>query len=167
MTPTPRERALTFLAGQAPAEPVCMQTYVGLFLEDRRRQALAGVYRELLGDASERTLSFEALSDAMLEAWARAWSALSSPPAWMPLPGWPTPAMAGTRILLRDGRVLAAGPGGQPVDVIDRPRGSTTDVWDRREAVDLARLGDAPTLQAMLAEGWGEYPRRAVERFGG
>ncbi len=144
-----------------------MQIYLGLFLEDRRREALAEVYRELLGGASERTLTFEQVSDAMLEAWARAWSVLSSPPAWMPLPGWPTPAMEGTRVLLRDGRVLAAGPGGQPWDVIDGPRGSTTDVWDRRESVDLAKLGAPPTLPEMLADGWAEYPQRAVERSGG
>ena len=164
---TPRERALSFLAGNAPAEPVCMQIYLGLYLEDRRREALAEVYRELLAGAPERTLSAEQVSEAELEAWARAWAVLTSPPAWIPVRGWVTRAADGTRILQQDGRILTVAPGGQPVDVLDGPRGSTTDLWDRRAAVGLTKLPGPPSLREALARGWADHPRRAVARFGG
>lgn len=141
--------------------------YLGLFLEKRRREALADVYLEILGDAPEMTLSFEQVSDAELDAWERAWSALNTPPAWMPAPGWPTRSADGTRVVQRDDRVLVAAPGGKPVDFVSAETSSDRDVWDRRDAFSTEDLVDPPTLSEALAAGWSEHPRRAVERWGG
>ncbi|MEA3400004.1 MAG: uroporphyrinogen decarboxylase family protein [Armatimonadota bacterium] len=164
-----RARAVTLLSGGAPDPPVCMQTYLGLFLEPRRREALAAVYGEMLGGAGERELSFEELVEAQFDAWERAWSVLQRPPAWMPTRFGPTRAAGGTRIMLREGRVLSQAPGGEPVDVIDAPKGSTTDVWDRRSDVasrDPDRIAPVEDAAAHRQSGTLELPRRAVERWG-
>lgn len=165
MALTGRERALSLLSGERAEPPICMQTYLGLFLEDKRREALAAVYREMLGDAPERTLSFEEVSEAELEAWARAWSVLQSPPAWIPVRGWPTRKADGTRIMLRDDRLLVTAPGAEPVDVIAAPKGSTRDLWDRAEPVDPDALPAPPTLQEARERGSLHHPQRAVERW--
>ena len=162
----PRERALNFLAGQPAEPPVCMQIYLGLFLEDRRREALAAVYREMLGGAPERTLSFEEVSEAELDAWERAWSVLEHPPAWIPVRGWPKQSADGTRIMLRGDRVLVASPGAEPADVIASLKGSTRDVWERPEHFSADALPAPPALAEALADGWAEHPRRAVKRWG-
>lgn len=162
-----RERALSFFAGEAPDRPVCLQTYLGLFLEQRRREALADVYREMLGGAEEMTLSFEQVSEAETEAWARAWAVLQSPPAWMPIRGWPTNTAEGTRVLLDGDRVLVAAPGGKPVDFVSAGTSSDRDVWDRREAFDPDAMPDPPTPAEAIADGWAEHPRRFFERWGG
>ncbi len=143
-----------------------MQTYLGLFLEARRREALAAIYRRMIEASGETELTFEQVSEAEIEAWGQAWSALSSPPAWMPVRGWPTRSADGTRVTERDGRVLVAAPGGQPVDLLAAATASTRDVWDRDGTVDPDALPEAPTLAEALADGWAEHPRRAVERWG-
>jgi hypothetical protein len=143
-----------------------MQTYLGLFLEDRRRRALAEVYLEMLDGASERSLSFEQVSAAELEAWGRAWSALSSPPAWLPVRGWPTRSADGTRIIQRDGRVFVEHPGCEPRDLLAAPTSSSRDVWDRSGDVDPDALPAPPTLAEALEDGWAEHIRGAVERWG-
>ncbi|MFW5866452.1 MAG: uroporphyrinogen decarboxylase family protein [Armatimonadota bacterium] len=161
-----RERALRFLDGESPERPVCLQTYLGLFLENRRRHALADIYRGMLGDSTEMTLSFEQVSEAQLAAWEAAWSALRRPPAWMPVRGWPTNSAEGTRVLLEHDRVLVAPPGAEPVDVVYAATASDRDIWDRREAVDTDAMPDPPTLREALADGWAEHPRRFVDRWG-
>jgi hypothetical protein len=166
MSKTRRERALSFLAGEARERPVCLQTYLGLFLEARRREALADVYRQMLGGAAEMTVSFEQVSEAETEAGARAWSVLESPPAWMPVRGWPTNSAEDIRVLLDNDRVLVAPPGGEPVDFVSAGTASDRDVWDRRETFDPDAMPDPPTLAEALADGWAEHPRRFVERWG-
>ncbi|MGC9317307.1 MAG: uroporphyrinogen decarboxylase family protein [Armatimonadota bacterium] len=168
MSPGRRGRALRLLSGRPPEPPVCMQTYLGLFLEPRRREALAAVYQEMLGGAQERQLSFEEVVEAHLDAWERAWSILQRPPVWMPTRFGPTRAAEGTRIMVRQGRVLSQSPGGEAVDVMKAPKGSTTDVWDRRSemaSLDPARIAPVEDPAAHRDSGTLELPRLAVQRW--
>jgi hypothetical protein len=166
MSESRRERALSLFKGETPERPVCMQTYLGLFLEERRRQALAGIYREMLGDAPELTLEWREVSAAELEAWDRAWSVLESPPAWLPVRGWPTQSADGTRVMVHGDRVLVAPPGGEPADLLAKQTSSSRDVWDRRDDFDPDALPEPPSPDEALADGWAEHPRAAVERWG-
>lgn len=166
---TPAQRALDFLGGQPATPPVCLQTYLSLYLEPHRRAGLVAVYRELLGGERERTLDFDERIEAELDAWDRAWSVLARPPAWMPARWSPVSRGQLTRIAERDGRIVAGPDGGALVDVIDAPQGSTTDVWDRREPgrpLDPATLAPAGDAQAMIDGGAAEYARRAQARWG-
>jgi len=169
MIGAPVQRALGLLAGRPATPPVCMQTYLSLYLEPHRRRALAAVYRELLGDETERTLDFDERIEAELDAWERAWSVLRRPPAWMPARWSPVSYGQVTRIAQREGRIVAGIDGGALVDVIDAPRGSTTDVWDRREEgrrLDPEALAPTWDAQSAVDAGAPEYARRALERWG-
>jgi uroporphyrinogen-III decarboxylase len=92
---------------------------------------------------------------------------LESPPAWLPVRGWPTRSADGTRVLLYGERVLVAPPDKDPVDVVAAETSSTRDVWDRREDFDVAAMPDPPTTSEAIADGWVDHPRRFVERWGG
>jgi len=169
MTATPVQRALDFLAGRPATPPVCLQTYLSLFLEPHRREGLAAVYRELLGGEAERTLDFDERVEAELDAWERAWSVLRRPPAWMPARWSQVSCGQVTRIAQRDGRIVAGLDGGALVDVIDAPKGSTTDVWDRRDEgrrLNPETLAPAWEAQSAIDAGATEYARRALARWG-
>jgi len=169
MSDTRKQRALGLTEGRPADPPVCMQTYLGLYLEPHRRRALAGVYRELLGGAPERALSFDERLEAELDAWQRAWAIFEHPPAWMPTRWSPVSHGQITRIAVRDGRIVAGIDGGDLVDVIDAPKGSTTDVWDRREtagSLDPKALAPAWDARAAIESGAAELARRAVTRWG-
>ena len=169
MIDPPVTRALELLAGRLATPPVCMQTYLSLYLEPHRRAGLEAVYRELLAGEAERTLDFDERVEAELDAWERAWSVLAKPPAWMPARWSPVAHGQLTRIAERDGRIFAGLDGGDLVDVIDAPKGSTTDVWDRREEgrpLDPEALAPAWEAQAAIDAGATEYARRARARWG-
>ncbi len=129
--PSARESTLTFLDGYTPDAPVCMQTYLGLYLEDRRREALVDIYREMLGEADEVEVIPEQVLSAELDAWQRAWDALRTPPAWM-LMRIPHPPSSPATVR-RDGQRLMWRVGDGPErDLTDATSSSDRDVWDRR-----------------------------------
>lgn len=166
---TPAQRAPDFLSGRPTTPPVCLQTYLSLYLEPHRRAGLAAVYRELLGGEDVRVLDFDERIEAELEAWERAWSVLARPPAWMPARWSPVSRGQLTRIAERDGRIVAGPEGGALVDVLDAPEGSTSDVWDRRidgQTPDAEALAPSWDAQAAIAAGAPEYARRAQARWG-
>jgi len=166
---TPAQRALDLLAGRPATPPVCLQTYLSLYLEPHRRAGLAAVYRELLGGEAERVLDFDERIEAELDAWERAWSVLARPPTWMPARWSPVSRGQLTRIAQHAGRIVAGPHGGELADVLDAPQGSTTDVWDRRaEGQPLDADAVAPTWdpQAAIDAGATEYALRAQARWG-
>lgn len=163
------QRTMDLLTGRPVHPPVCMQTYLGLYLEPRCREALADVYREMLDGGNERTLTFDERIEAELEAWERAWSVFEHPPAWMPVRWSPVSRGQLTRIAVRAGRIVAGVDDQAPVDVIDAPKGSTTDVWDRRredEPIDVETLVPEWNAEAAVKAGATEYTRRALKRWG-
>ncbi len=169
MIDPPVTRAVDLLAGRSATPPVCMQTYLSLYLEPHRRRALAAVYRELLGGETERTLNFDERIEAELDAWERAWSVLERPPAWMPARWSPIAHGQLTHIAERHGRIVAGIDDGDLVDVLDAPKGSTTDVWDRREEgrpLDPEALAPAWDARSAINAGATEYARRALARWG-
>lgn len=166
---TPAERALDLLAGRPATPPVCLQTYLSLYLEPHRRRALAAAYRELLEGREERVLNFDERLEAELEAWARAWSVLARPPAWMPVRWSPVGRGQSTRIAVRAGRIVAGIDDGEPVDVLEAPQGSVRDIWDRRmvgRPLDPGALVPSWDLQAAIDAGAAEYALRARARWG-
>lgn len=83
----PAQRAFDFLSGRPATPPVCLQTYLALYLEPQRRAGRAAVYRELLGGEAER---------AVQEQWEAAGPLLATScgsPLTLDTPAWKLDAL--------------------------------------------------------------------------
>lgn len=164
------QRAQSFLAGAAPLPPVCLQIYLGLYLEPHRRQALVQHYRRLLGERQSITVTGEQVLVAEMEAWAQAWARLRHPPAWMPLRLVHTPA-APVTIRAEGERLLYCPAGGPAQDLTSTVGGSDRDIWDRREhtgaTLDPDRLVPVWEATEQQLRQAAESGARARERWGG
>ena len=169
-----REEAMQKALGGATAGPVpAAPLYLSLYLEPRRRRSLAEVYREMAGAGSELVLTFEDELAARVEAWRRAWQAITDPPAWMPCQLGPSrTAVAGARVTFEEGRCLWYPPGADrhSDDLLAFYDNRSEDIWElSNPPVTSAQVESAlpvPSAERYLSDGQGRYPQLLHERFG-
>lgn len=155
--------------GPVPVAPL----YLGLYLEPRRRLALAEVYRELATGDGELVLGFEQAVAARLAAWQRVWDALPERPHWTPVtPGPSRAALEGTRVALEGEHCFVFPPGAaEPAtDLLAFYDNRHGDIWEQpgapRTEAEVEALGPVPQPETWLDSGAAIEPRHLMERYG-
>jgi hypothetical protein len=158
-------------ATMAPSAPL----YMGLYCEPLWRGKLVEVYREMAANRARLTLSFDALTDAHLEAWDRTWALFQAPPDWMRT-RWGinrSQAEGSSVALTRDACIWTSADGKTSVDYL-APYSATTsssvDIWDRdvplSTVTDVEALVPLQTWESWLEDGRATWIERSLGRWG-